>query len=77
MSDSPRKHHYVPQFFLAGFTPSGRRKDFLWVTDKKKLEQRKARPLKVALKRDFYGVEGEGVDPQQVEQGLDNPTSPI
>jgi hypothetical protein len=27
---TPRRHHFLPQFYLAGFTPSGRRDDELW-----------------------------------------------
>ena len=29
-----RKHHYVPQFYLAGFTATGNKDGQLWVFDK-------------------------------------------
>ena len=55
-----RKHHYLPQFYLEGFTPTGKREDFLWVGDLEKKEQRRSRPSRVALETDYYLVTGNG-----------------
>ena len=38
MAGQPRKHHYVPQFYLAGFTENDSKDGQLFVLDK---EQRK------------------------------------
>ena len=32
--DYPRRHHYIPKFYLAGFNSSGKKNDFLFVLDK-------------------------------------------
>lgn len=65
---NPRKHHYVPQFYLSGFTaePGSSR---LYVLDK---EARRSYPSRIndaACERDFYivEVEDEG-DPFAVEK---------
>jgi hypothetical protein len=67
-NDQPRHHHYLPQFYLSGFTQSGRRKDLLWVFDKEKLEYRKTKPIKVAHERDYFRLKGENADPHIVER---------
>ena len=33
MKKPSRNHHFIPAFYLAGFTPSGSKEDFLWVID--------------------------------------------
>ncbi len=67
----PRKHHYVPAFYLAGFTPSGEREDFLWVHDLQQQGRKwRARPDNAAHERDYYRIEQEGVPANAVEQAF-------
>lgn len=63
-----RQNHYVPEFYLAGFTPSGKTGDFLWVHDKKSKKHWKVKPEKVARERDFYRLEIPDVEPDIVEK---------
>jgi hypothetical protein len=65
-----RDHHYVPQFFLGGFTPSGSKKDRLWESDLSTGMQRLKTPKQVAKRSDLYRVSVPGLDPEAVEQGL-------
>lgn len=69
MSD-PRKHHYVPVLLLQGFTPSGRRDDFLWVHDKEQSKVWRTKPDQAAHERDYYRVDLDeaGIDPNIVEK---------
>ncbi|MCW2358842.1 MULTISPECIES: DUF4238 domain-containing protein [Bradyrhizobium] len=62
-----RKHHYVPQFYLRGFTDE---KGQLLVTDRPSEKTFRTDPKNVAAQRDFNAVSIEGVDPQAVEKGL-------
>lgn len=66
----PRAHHYVPVFYLKGFTsPLPRDKGFLWVYEKNK-PIRKSQPVNEAHERDLYSYEdNEGTD-QNLEVGL-------
>lgn len=50
----PRKHHFLPEFYLKGFCPTGE----MWVYDREKGQYRKLRPETVAIRKDFYSVEG-------------------
>ena len=50
----PRAHHYVPQFWLAGFTDSGEKDGRLWVTDLKRQKQWQSNPENAGHRRDFY-----------------------
>lgn len=65
-----RSHHYVPEFYLAGFTPSGSRDDFLYVHDLKAKKEWRQRPRAAACEKDFYRVDVEGVPADAVEQDL-------
>ena len=38
MANRPRKHHYVPAFYLAGFTMSGSDEDRLCVFDQSQIK---------------------------------------
>ena len=53
----PRKHHYVPQFYLAGFTKTGEKCGTLWVFDKHKLKQWESSPKDAAAIRDYNAVD--------------------
>lgn len=63
----PRRHHYIPEFYLANFTPTGEKDDFLWVLDKKQAKQWKAIPKNVAHQRDFYRISAEDLKATEVE----------
>lgn len=66
----PRGHHYVPEFYLAGFTPTGSKDDFLWVHDGEQRKAWRTRPRNVAHERDYYRVEQEGVPPDALEKAF-------
>lgn len=52
--NEPRAHHYVPQFWLAGFTDTGEKDGRLWVTDLKRQKQWQSKPENAGHRRDFY-----------------------
>ena len=54
--DIKRKHHYLPRWYLAGFTPSGREDDSLLVFDLAAREIRSARPETVGYENWLYAV---------------------
>lgn len=66
----PRDYHTVPHFYLAGFTPSERKKDRLWETEFEKRTQKQKLPAEASVVRDFYRVEVDGLDPNEVERLL-------
>jgi hypothetical protein len=59
----PRKPHYVPQFYLRGFSDD---KKQLLVTDRPTEKVFRTNPTNVAAQRDFNTIEGE--DPHAVEK---------
>lgn len=63
----PRKHHYVPQFYLRGFTGDDGK---LLATDRPSGKTFRTNPKNVAAQRDFNTVDIEDLDPQIVERGL-------
>jgi hypothetical protein len=64
-------HHYVPSFYLAGFTASGDESGDVYVLDQGRAEEWKSSPRKTARKRDFYAVDlGPHQDPSLMEQIL-------
>lgn len=65
-----RAHHYVPVFYLKGFTsPAATNKEFLWVYEQGK-PVRKSKPVNEAHERDFYSFEDEDGTPSNLEQPL-------
>lgn len=70
ISNYPRQHHYIPKFYLEGFTISGSQDNYLWVLDIQSGKQWKARPENVAHQRDFYRIELPGVKPDIFENAL-------
>ncbi|MGB9887731.1 MAG: DUF4238 domain-containing protein [Moorellales bacterium] len=48
-----QKHHYLPRFYLAGFTEKGTREVRLWALDQEGLVQYKARRERVAFEKDY------------------------
>lgn len=65
-----RKHHYVPEFLLAAFTPNGTKDDYLCVLDQTQLKRWRVKPAEVAFQKDFYRVQGPGFEPDAVEKSF-------
>jgi hypothetical protein len=64
-------HHYLPVWYLAGFTPSGRTRDRLWVHDLKAGGRVwPSPPKKVARQRDLYTVSSGPTEPDLFEGEL-------
>jgi hypothetical protein len=66
----PRRHHYVPQCWLAGFTGTGEKDGQLWVTDLVRRKQWQASPDNAGHIRDFYRLSDEQFDPVMVEKAF-------
>lgn len=47
----PKRHHYLPQFYLRNFTDN---KGLLWVFDRGTNEYRQQHPVNTALQNDYY-----------------------
>ncbi len=66
----PRRHHYIPQMYLAGFTSDGTKDGQLYTIDLKQKKRWNCRPTGIANERDFYRVDIPGVDPFVIEHGF-------
>src|SRR6266481_2472986 len=75
-----RAHHYVPVFYLKGFTsPIPRDKEYLWVYEQGK-PIRKSKPVNEAHERDFYAYEDEDGKRHDLEQplsGIESTMAPL
>lgn len=60
-----RKHHYVPQCYLKGFTHNGSRQSRLYVVDARERRAFQTTPLKIAAERDFNRIDGD--EPNAIE----------
>lgn len=65
-----RANHFVPQFWLAGFTEDGNKDGRLWVTDLKRQKQWPSSPAEAGHRRDFYRVSDPELDPVGAEKLL-------
>lgn len=63
---NPKKHHYVPQFLLKEFLPSG--KDQLFVYDTKEKAIRSQKPREVACESSLYNIIANGKIDKQLEE---------
>ena len=71
MAGQPRKHHFVPQFYLAGFTQSDSKDGDLFVLDKERKATWKSTPKGTAHKRDFHAIDDKaGGDAMAIEKKL-------
>src|SRR5260370_27238596 len=73
-----RAHHYVPVFYLKGFT-SPKDREYLWVYEKSKAI-RKSKPVNEAHERDFYAYEDEDGNRHDLEQplsGIESTMAPL
>lgn len=67
----PRKHYYVPQFYLAGFTKDSSPDSPLYVCDQGQLKSWKSTPRQSAHQRDFHRVAtAPGGDEMAIEKSL-------
>src|SRR5258707_11587264 len=75
-----RAHHYVPVFYLKGFTsPIAKDKEFLWVYEQGK-PIRKSKPVNEAHERDFYSYEDEDGKRRDLERplsGIESTMAPL
>jgi len=65
-----RKSHYLSRFYMAGFTPSGDRRDLLYVTSKVQGRQWQEHAEDVAHQRDLFRPDGSEFDPDVLEDGF-------
>lgn len=75
MNDQPRKqrHHYIPQFYLSGFTKTSSNNGKLYVFDKDRQNSWDSSPKNAAYEYDFYAIDGIGTDDRMfVEKELSN-----
>jgi Protein of unknown function (DUF4238) len=71
MANRPRRHHYLPKFYLAGFTRSGDAGGELHVTEMAEGRTWTSSPERAANQREFYAVDlGPSEDPSVMEQIL-------
>jgi Protein of unknown function (DUF4238) len=68
--DEPGKHHFLPKFWLSGFTDTGEKNGHLWVTDFSRQRQWRSSPAKVGYIEDFYRLSDQQPDPLAVETAL-------
>src|ERR1039457_1662379 len=68
----PRRHHYVPQCWLAGFTDTGEKDGQLWVTGLVRRKQWQASPRKTGRIRAFSRLADKELDPVMVEKAFAN-----
>lgn len=70
-AEEPRRHHYIPASYLAGFTQSGNRDSKLYVFDQESLKSWVSTPEETAHERDFYRLDpDENIDEFAVEKAL-------
>jgi len=70
MKKFARKHHFVPQGYLAGFTEQGNRDSLLFVSDLFGGSVFQTKTRNVAAERDFNRIEVDGQDPDALERAL-------
>ena len=61
------RHHYVPRFLLAGFTPWGRKSDKLWSFDRERTKPEHRTTKAVAYEEDYYAVDVPGQPKDLIE----------
>ena len=79
-SCDPRRHHFVPACWLAGFTTDRTRNSPFWVTDISRKRQWESTPHNTGWLSDFYRVASTQIDPVVVENAyakLEDVVAPI
>jgi hypothetical protein len=57
MENRPKKHHYVPNFYLKGFTKQNKPSDKLYVFDRSRKTKWVSSPENSALESGFYAID--------------------
>jgi len=70
MPKPKKKHHYISQFYLGGFTSSGEKADSLWVLDQNNVKQWKSKPSNIAYEFDFNKIDAPEINPNIIEDSL-------
>src|SRR4030042_1947343 len=70
MSKQARHHHYIPQFYLRGFLPTGQKKPVLTVIDLKEQRVFQTGTQVIGGIHDFNRIEAERVLPDSLENSL-------
>jgi uncharacterized protein DUF4238 len=65
-----RAHHYISQFYLAGFTSSGSKKGTLYVHDLKQPKSWPSNTAAAGYQKDFYRINLPGRSPDEIEKIL-------
>jgi hypothetical protein len=67
--NEPKRHHYLPQFYLKNFCNNG----FLWVYDRNNNKYRQQTPINTAVKKKYYTAIGpDGKSHNEIESVLAN-----
>ena len=67
--NEPKRHHYLPQFYLKNFCKN----DFLWIYDRDNNEYRQQTPINTAVKKKYYTAIGpDGKSHNEIESVLAN-----
>lgn len=66
----PKRHHYLPRFYLAGFTDTGEKDGFLTVFHLIEHRTFRTRPENVGVELHFNRVDLPGVEPDAIEKAL-------
>src|SRR5687768_7170198 len=67
MAPHPRKHHFLPRFYLAAFTEDGRKRGQLWVFDAHLGVIKRHSPKTCGYERGFYEISHQTIDPESAE----------
>ena len=65
-----RRHHVIPQLYLAGFTDSGKKDGLLYAHDLRQLKTWRDKPANVAFVKDFYRIDTPGIDADAIEKSF-------
>ena len=69
MKNNPKRHHYLPKFYLNKFCNC--KSGFLWVFDRQKNEYRQQKPVNTAVKRRYYTItDSKGIYHNDIEKVL-------
>ena len=70
MRNTARNHHYVPRFYLRGFSDPNLQNEQLHVIDKGNRRHFVTTPPNIASQRDFYRINIQGYSMDAIERHL-------